>query len=162
MKHILYFLAHHLVILPAILVGYVIADVEGEQDKLTTFVSFAVLMLISMSVGFIIKHIVRKKRPPLSIEMFKPRGKYAFPSGHALNTATVSAFIYLQNHTLGLISFLCAIIISLARVKSHVHDKADVLWGFIFGTLIGFACTSFIIKMVITFLIVYNTGSVIY
>jgi membrane-associated phospholipid phosphatase len=53
---------------------------------------------------------------------------------------TLATIIYLKNKKLGVISFIAATIIGIARVAANVHYPLDVISGLILGVTIGVFC----------------------
>jgi len=57
----------------------------------------------------------------------------AFPSAHAAFYFAIAAIVYLYNKKAGLVFFLAAFLISIARVFSGVHWPSDILAGAAIG-----------------------------
>jgi undecaprenyl-diphosphatase len=60
---------------------------------------------------------------------------YSFPSGHAAWFFALAMAAYYYNRKLGIFYFVCAALISVARVFAGVHWPLDVLAGAVFGVL---------------------------
>ncbi|MDP2909672.1 MAG: phosphatase PAP2 family protein [bacterium] len=61
----------------------------------------------------------------------------AFPSGHATFFFALATIIFLYNKKAGMLYFLFAFLISLARVFAGIHWPLDILAGAIIGILIA-------------------------
>lgn len=61
----------------------------------------------------------------------------SFPSGHATFFFALATIIFLYNKKIGILYFLFAALISLARVFCGIHWPADILAGAIAGILIA-------------------------
>ena len=57
----------------------------------------------------------------------------AFPSGHAAFYFAIATIVYLYNKKVGLVFFLAAFLISVARVFSGIHWPSDILVGSLLG-----------------------------
>jgi undecaprenyl-diphosphatase len=98
----------------------------------------AVVALVSMLSGFILKGIFHRARPLLPL--VKDVSGYSFPSGHSLAGFTFSGLmIYitwrstLPIYLKWIVSiFLCmfALLIGLSRIYLHVHFASDVIGSF--------------------------------
>ena len=105
------------------------AVVIGVSVFCAWFVSF--LIKISMSVA----------RPFVAfpqVHALITETKYdSFPSGHATFFFALATAIYLYDRRAGAFFFICAILISIARVMAGVHFPLDILVGALIGTVIG-------------------------
>ena len=61
----------------------------------------------------------------------------SFPSGHAAFYFAIAAVVYFYNKKIGLLFFLAAFLISLARVFAGVHWPSDILAGALVGIVSG-------------------------
>lgn len=63
--------------------------------------------------------------------------QFAFPSGHAAFSFGLAAVVYFYNKKIGILFFIAAFLISIARVFAGVHWPSDVLAGAIVGIFSG-------------------------
>lgn len=111
----------------------------------------ALMMLISLAVGFILNDFVLKQifsRPRpfavnedianfiTSIGLKFPSG-FSFPSGHAFSSFNCALVIALCNKKLAYVSIPTAVVISLSRIFMCVHYPTDVLAGAIMGIVVA-------------------------
>jgi undecaprenyl-diphosphatase len=67
----------------------------------------------------------------------------SFPSGHAIFFFALSTVVYYFNKKLGVIFFIFAVLMGIARVFVGVHWPSDILGGAILGILVGLVVTWF-------------------
>ncbi len=101
--------------------------------------SFSILILVSLLINAIIKHIVSIPRPmddivtPLYVSFAKG---YSFPSGHAQGSITLWGLIIISNKKsikLLVTSILMILLISFSRLYLGVHFPLDIVSGWIIG-----------------------------
>ena len=117
---------------------------------LTKFYKEAVILVTGMLVGVTVsqslKHLINRPRPdvvPHLTEFSSP----SFPSGHAMNNMLLATLLtYLswrmfKNKRLsiivGVVTYIWAILVGISRLYLGVHWPTDVIFGWIFGLLIG-------------------------
>lgn len=92
-------------------------------------------------MSFIIKIIVHAPRPYVKLHDLTPlivHGGYdSFPSGHATVFFGLATAIYLYNKKAGILFYLFAILIALARVITGVHFPLDIFVGALLGIFIA-------------------------
>jgi len=64
----------------------------------------------------------------------------SFPSGHAAFYFAIATIVYLYNKKLGILFFIGAFLISLARVFVGFHWPTDILAGAVVGIFTSFIC----------------------
>ena len=138
---LIYFCA---VILPWVMGGGLIVYFFLTKKKVATLRLLTASFSSALIAWFLVslyKYNFPHPRPFEVLENIKPlfitgRGD-AFPSGHATFLGALAMGAFLQNKKIGLILFLGAIIVSLARVLAYVHWPIDVIVGLLAGGLIG-------------------------
>ena len=92
-------------------------------------------------MGARIKDLVARPRPCMvlpDVHQIEGCGKvFAFPSNHALNTATAAAFFQVLYPRSGWVSWPLVAMIGLARVYIGAHYVSDVLVGWLIGGCCG-------------------------
>lgn len=126
--------------LPSFLLGsYWI--VRWPREALVAAPVMTVLIGLVDFIGAQIKHAVARPRPCFSIadlhRLQACGGHFSFPSNHALNTATVAAFLQVLYPRSGRVSWPIVGLVGLARVYLGAHYVTDVLGGWIIGGLCG-------------------------
>ena len=126
--------------LPGILLGLYwlwLSPREAVIGGATVAASIGVLDFM----GAQIKHLVARPRPCMSmsdIHALQACGKtFSFPSNHAINTATMAAFLQVLYPRSGWISWPIVGLVGLARVYIGAHYITDVLGGWMIGGLCG-------------------------
>lgn len=71
----------------------------------------------------------------------------AFPSGHASFLFALAIALYFYNRTLGAVSLVIAVLVSLARVAAGLHWPGDIVGGFFLGLLIAVILRSLVIRL---------------
>ena len=113
----------------------------------------AILLAIASSAGIvegIIKPIVRRSRPffreykEAEILIKKPIG-YSFPSGHSASSFAVATVCIFGGIPFSYLFLILAILISFSRMYLFVHYPTDVVCGGIFGIIIGYIISLYII-----------------
>ena len=106
-----------------------------KQNRWQYSLILAVLSLLSLLSGFILKEIFHRPRPLVPI--IAGADGYSFPSGHSLGSFTfcgVLIFAILRSTIAGfmkcvlsILILLVALLIGLSRIYLHVHFASDVL-----------------------------------
>ncbi|MBP6888619.1 MAG: phosphatase PAP2 family protein [Candidatus Pacebacteria bacterium] len=152
-KKVIIFFAEYGVLFQGGLLIIISLQKHSWVEEMEVFVTGGVVLLLSLTVAKILKHVFRKYRPGLSSQFFKPRGFYAFPSGHATGLASVSSFITRIDLVLGFFAWVTALLVMYARVKAHVHDVYDMVGGVIVGLLVTYYVTPIATQYVLSFLV---------
>lgn len=130
---------------------YVIFYTSGIFDYRTPFLQLKnkikeVVLVFSPAViayilEYILKSLISSPRPFLYFENVKPLflhgGMDSFPSGHAMFFGALAMSLYFVNKRMGILYFIVALIVGLARVASGVHFPIDILVGYILGIIIA-------------------------
>jgi len=107
------------------------------------------LMIISAGISAVLSRLViaeiikifsHRARPYVALEsvnkLVLENGDFkSFPSGHATIFFAIAMAIYFFNKKLGIIFFLGAIIISIARIFVGIHWPSDILGGAMIGII---------------------------
>lgn len=76
-------------------------------------------------------------------------GGGAFPSGHAVFFFAAAAVVSRYYPKTGILFFLAALNLSLARVQAGLHWPSDILGGAVLGILVGIAAVALIRKYLV-------------
>lgn len=131
--------------------AYLLAHYEGEFDfrdpfklirlKLREIIFVIITSISSWTIFEIMKNSIEFPRPFVIFDiqpLFVTNGLFdSFPSGHAMFFATLATSIYFINRRVGLIYFIIAGFIGLARVIAGVHFPLDIFWGYILGIFVS-------------------------
>jgi len=130
----------------------------GRRHARTCVVALALAVLLAnLGSEKILKNLFKAKRPYAVIQGvhlhrgnqwrsydprwydYDPRKSYAFPSTHAANVAALAvALAFLSRKTLWA-TLPLALLVGLSRVYTGNHFPGDVLAGYLWGALCGFA-----------------------
>ncbi len=114
----------------------------------------AVVLAVTATIVFLLKHLVRRKRPYLALAgvravAFEAPTDFSFPSGHASGSFAFAAFIayvLVRSPVTGggawrwavaVLLFALAACVGLSRIALGVHFPGDVLAGAALGTSMG-------------------------
>ncbi len=104
---------------------------------------FLALLISLVLINWGLKELVGRLRPfqiDPGIELIiKEPAEYSFPSGHTVSSTAASTVLMIEKIPLRYASLLLAVLISLSRLYLQVHFPSDILAGFFFGALIGWA-----------------------
>jgi len=76
----------------------------------------------------------------------------SFPSDHAIFFFALATGVYFYNKKLGIILFICAILIGLARIFVGVHWPSDIISGAVLGILTAFLIQKLYLRFIKKFL----------
>lgn len=98
-------------------------------------------ILLTAVVVFTVKLMVRRKRPEGEWgKFYRSTDPHSFPSGHAVRAMMLAVVVLgLGPLWFGLMLFIWAPLVGLARVAMGVHYLSDVLAGMVLGMVIGVA-----------------------
>lgn len=106
--------------------------------------------LLGASLMVILKHLVRRERPPRDDRLLHIES-YSFPSGHSMMTMVVYGLIaiaayrvipWVRAHPWTLVlAPVISILVGLTRIYLGVHWTTDVLAGWLFGAVWVGLCT---------------------
>jgi membrane-associated phospholipid phosphatase len=88
-----------------------------------------------------LKLFIFSPRPFLLFQEVKPLflhgGVDSFPSGHAVFFSALAMSLFFIHKRMGVLYFVVALIVGLARVASGVHFSLDIFAGYILGIIIA-------------------------
>jgi len=119
-----------------------------KRNSIYILILIALAIVISDQFSGLIKHSVERLRPthdPLIGNMihnvYNRGGSFGFFSAHAANTFSLAIILtkLFKNQAFSILIFIWAILVSYTRVYLGLHYPADILVGWIWGFLTGFA-----------------------
>ena len=117
----------------------------GDKETRVLALELGALFIVGAAVGEVLKSIIYRPRPPLSISEIIPRipldSDSSFPSGHALIVSLGAAFslVTLKRRWLAGLLTAEATVVCFARVFVGVHYPTDVVAGAAVGVSIALA-----------------------
>lgn len=97
---------------------------------------------VAWIAAHVLKDLIHTSRPFIAdttlVPLFQETG-YSFPSGHATFFFALAMSVYLYHKRAGTVLFVCAALISIARVLAGVHYPIDILGGAVLGILVVYA-----------------------
>ncbi len=105
-----------------------------KRELLTMIIS----ILVAASVVFVVKLIVRRRRPEGEWgKFYRSTDPHSFPSGHAVRAMMLAVIMLGMSPGVGVLLLVWAPLVGLARVAMGVHYLSDVLAGMLLGAVIG-------------------------
>lgn len=110
-------------------------DSFWKKWAVVQFVSISVLVALVMSVKF----LVRRKRPEGEWGgIYRNTDPHSFPSGHAARSFLIAVVAMgLGPVGLGIVLWIWAPLVALARVSMGVHYVSDIVAGAVFGIIVA-------------------------
>ncbi|OGZ00097.1 MAG: hypothetical protein A2945_00160 [Candidatus Liptonbacteria bacterium RIFCSPLOWO2_01_FULL_52_25] len=111
---------------------------KSRRARFLIFVECALAVILARGIITEVFHFFYHYPRPYIALNFTPlvaESSYSFPSGHAAWFFALAMAVYYHNRKLGIFYFVCAALISLARVFAGVHWPLDILTGAVFGVL---------------------------
>jgi len=97
-----------------------------------------VSILVAALVVFVVKLIVRRRRPEGEWgKFYRSTDPHSFPSGHAVRAMMLAVIMLGMSPVTGLVLLVWAPLVGLARVAMGLHYLSDVLAGMLLGVVIG-------------------------
>ena len=131
------FVAQYLVALPVLVLGaYFLMQPRREWKRLALFAIPA--GLLTYLLGFVGNHVFFDPRPFVAghfVPLIPHTPDNGFPSDHALFAAAFAAVGMFWNKWLGLVLWLAALLIAVARVYVGLHHPLDVIGSMVFAII---------------------------
>ena len=136
---------------------FLVFHTDGVFDYRTPFLQFKnkfkeVFFVFSSAitayiVEYVLKLMMPAPRPFVLFEnvtpLFLHGGMDSFPSGHAMFFGALAMSLFFVHKRMGILYFIVALIVGLARIAAGVHFPIDIFMGFVFGI-----ATAFILKLI--------------
>ncbi len=102
--------------------------VAGKKE---TFLIFGLLTcVISFCIARVLHRIVQSPRPAVRhgiTPLIPVSTDNGFPSDHALLVFSLASILFVFNHEIGVILFVIALVVGIARVRAGAHHSLDIL-----------------------------------
>lgn len=120
------------------------------NNKISSFIWYFLGIIISLSINFIVKIIVKNPRPKEDKSLFDSKtninktrvsfDKYGFPSGHSQSCAysTLMTYMVFRNTMLFYFYLFISLFTSYQRVDNKNHTITQVIGGLVIGSVIGY------------------------
>lgn len=134
-------------------VGISIIFILRTESRQIGITIIAALIITSILGEGIIKHIIKRKRPFIKMNLcdqliIGTPSSYSFPSGHTASSFAVSAVFVAIDSNISIIIIAISTIIALSRIYLKVHYVSDVIGGAILGLLCG-TFTAYLFNVII-------------
>ncbi|WP_294406387.1 phosphatase PAP2 family protein [uncultured Clostridium sp.] len=134
-------------------IGISILFMLKHESRKTGFVLICSLLLTTILGEGIIKHIVKRKRPFIKMNIcdqliIGTPSTYSFPSGHTASSFAAAAVFLAIDSSISMIIVLIATLIGLSRIYLKVHYVSDVICGALLGLLCG-RFTAFLFNVIV-------------
>lgn len=118
----------------AILIFIAVLSLRRHHFTFEAMAFVLIATIASWSVSEFLKMVFATKRPFMDLPVGSTllsyvNGSDAFPSSHATFLFALAVALYFYNRTLGTISLVIAVLVSLARVATGLHWPVDILGG---------------------------------
>lgn len=113
-------------------------------------VLFSIVSLGGYFFSKILKSIFHIQRPFVEMNFIPvvPETGFSFPSSHATVFAALSILAFSLNKKLGIVFAIFTILIGLSRMVLGVHYPADILGGFVVGSIFSLVIVRFFHKYI--------------
>ena len=125
----------------ALIIIWLFSDATWKEWAVVLFVFISLLALLVL----VIKFIVRRQRPEGEWGgIYRNTDPHSFPSGHAARAFLIAVIgSALGPEWLGILLWVWAPLVALARVAMGVHYFSDVLAGSLLGTVVAWVGLQF-------------------
>lgn len=119
----------------ALVILWFFSNSSWRQWEVVEFIGISVLAVLVMSVKF----LVRRRRPEGEWGgIYRNTDPHSFPSGHAARAFLIAVIgTALGPAWLGILLWVWAPLVALARVAMGVHYLSDVVAGALFGVIVA-------------------------
>lgn len=118
----------------------IITLITKKYRRLGTKIS-AALIITLICCSCILKPIVNRIRPydlnPTVNLLISKEIDTSFPSGHTFFAFSVATACFMYNKKLGILMYAFAFAMAFSRIYLYMHFPTDVLFGMIFGIIVG-------------------------
>lgn len=139
---VIFLLIHHEVLLSS-------SPLKEFKKKWKEILSVFFSGIFGWILAFIFKLFLETPRPLDLLDNITPLfypTDHSFPSGHATFFFALAFSIFFSHRKIGILFFISAIIISIARITAGVHFPIDILGGILLGFVTSFIIRYFIKK----------------
>lgn len=121
------------------LAGLAVMWLLGNEYWKFRALTLGVAILITAMVVFLVKQLVRRRRPEGEWgKFYRLTDPHSFPSGHTVRAFMLAVItLGVGPLWLGLVLIVWAPLVGLARIAMGVHYLSDVLAGMVLGLLVG-------------------------
>lgn len=131
------FLAEYILYIVGIIFLILLIWKRNRLMVISTVVSVALSRLV---IAEIIKNFLHQARPYIVLEtvnklIVENKDFQSFPSGHAAIFFAIATAVYFFNKKLGIVFFIIAILVGVARMFVGVHWPSDILAGAVIGVI---------------------------
>jgi len=120
---------------PALIIGWFYSNSGWKRWEVVEFVGISVLAALVLSIKF----LVRRKRPEGEWgSIYRNTDPHSFPSGHAARAFLIAVVAAALAPTwLGILLWVWAPLVAIARVAMGVHYVSDIVAGALLGVVIA-------------------------
>ncbi len=134
-------------VLFAVFIGFVVFSRKSKLEKFLflCYSGIAIVLAYVLAVPAF-RYFIHRPRPFLSHDVLKliEETSYSFPSRHATLFFALAFLAYSYNKKLGLVFFVSAIVMGIARVMVGVHYPSDILGGAVLGIFLSWLTLRYI------------------
>src|SRR3989344_1115451 len=124
-----------------VLIGVVLCVVifrSSPRYRLMFLEAVASVVVARLVITELIKRLIQNPRPfDAMSEVYNliPESGWSFPSGHASLYFAIATVVWFYNRKLGVVFYIVAILMGLARVMAGVHWPLDIFGGLVVGII---------------------------
>ena len=122
--------------------------ITSTYDTKSIAVWLACLFACERIIYFILKNVLKRKRPPEALPSFtaviKASDQFSFPSGHTSAAFLLVAVFALQEWAVFWMALPWAVVVGISRVVLGVHYPSDIVAGAALGASVAYVGSSLI------------------